>query len=60
MNIGFPSQGFFADIGGKFSNIKLDELKSKLGLSVKFGLAYSLWSNGLNERNHKSANLIMK
>ena len=60
MNIGFPSHGFLADNGDKFSNIKLDELKSKLGLSVKFGLAYSPWSNGLNERNHKSANLTMK
>ena len=60
MNIGFPSHEFFANNGGKFLNIELDELKSKLGLSVKFGLAYSPWSNGLNERNHKSANLTIK
>ena len=31
MNVGFPSVSFFAD------NIKLDELRSKLGLMVKFG-----------------------
>ena len=36
MNVGFPSQGFFADNGGEFANIKLDELTSKLGLTVKF------------------------
>ena len=30
MNVGFPSHGFFADNGGEFSNIKLDELTSKL------------------------------
>ena len=41
MNIGFPSYGFFADNGGEFSNIKLDELTNKLGLTVKFGPAYS-------------------
>ena len=41
MNVGFPSQGFFADNGGKFVNIKLDELTSKLGLSVKFDPSYS-------------------
>ena len=36
MNVGFPLQGFFADNGGEFANIKLDELTSKLGLKVKF------------------------
>ena len=49
MNVGFSSQGFFADNGGEFANIKLDKLTSKLGLSVKFGPSYSPWSNGLNE-----------
>ena len=60
MNVSFPSHGFFADNGSEFLNIKLDELISKLGLSVKFGLAYSPWSNGLNERNHASADLTIK
>ena len=30
MNVGFPSHGFFADNGGKFANIKLNDLTSKL------------------------------
>ena len=60
MNIGFPSHGFFADNDSEFSNVKLNELTSKLGLSVKFGLAYSPWSNGLNERNHASTDLTIK
>ena len=47
-------------IGGEFSNIKLDELTSKLGLTVKFGPAYSPWSNGLNERNHALADITIK
>ena len=28
--------------------------------TIKFGPAYSPWSNGLNERNHESANLTVK
>ena len=36
MSVGFSSQGFFADNSGEFANIKLDELTSKLGLTVKF------------------------
>ena len=60
MSVGFPSYGFFADNGGEFSNIKLDELTSKLGLTVKFGPAYSPCSNGINERNHASADLTIK
>ena len=60
MLLGFPSHKFLADNGGEFSNVKLDELTSKLGLTVKFGPAYSPWSNGLNERNHASADLTIR
>merc|ERR1711905_16541 len=60
LNIRYPSVGFFADNGGEFANAKLDEYTSKLGLTVKFGPAYSPWSNGINERNHASADLTIK
>ena len=40
-NLGFPTNGFFADNGGEFANVKLNELTSKLGLTVKFGPAFS-------------------
>ena len=60
MSVGFPSQGFFADNEGEFTNIKLDELTSKLEFTVRFGPSYSPWSNGLNERNHASADLTIK
>ena len=49
-----------ADNGVEFSNVKLDELTSMLGLTVKFCPAYSPWSNGLNERNHASPDLTIK
>ena len=60
LSLGFPTSGFFADNGGEFSNIKLDELTSRLGITVKFGPAYSPWSNGIKERNHASAVLTIK
>ena len=60
MSFGFPSYGFFADNGGEFANIKLDELTSKLGLLGKFGPSYSQCSNSLNEKNHASADLTIK
>ena len=39
MNLGFPTSGFFADNRREFSNIKLDELTSKLRITVKVGPA---------------------
>ena len=60
LNVGFPSIGFFADNSGEFANLKMDKLTSKLGLTIKFGPAYSPWSNGVNERNHASADLTIR
>ena len=41
-------------------NIKLDNLTSKLRLMVKFGLAFSPLSNGINKRNHATADITVK
>ena len=38
----------------------MDELCSKLNLRIKFGPSYSPWSNGINERNHASADVTIK
>ena len=58
--VGFPSEGYWADNGGEFANVKMDELCSKLNLRIKFGPSYSPWSNGINERNHASADITIK
>ena len=50
MSLGFPTSGFFEDNGGEFSNVKLDELTSKPGITVKFGLPNLPWSNGIDEK----------
>ena len=56
---GFPSIGFWADNGTEFKNDQLNEYASKFGFTVKFGPPYSPWSNGLNERNHYSADVTV-
>ena len=33
---------------------------SKFGLQIEFGPTYSPWSNGINERNHYSADIVVK
>ena len=60
MNLGFLASGFFADNEKEFANIKMDEFTIKLEMMVRFGPAYSPWSNGINERNHASADLTIK
>ena len=57
---GFPSQGYWADNGPEFKNHEVNEFASKLGFEVKFGPNYSPWSNGINERNHYSADMTVK
>ena len=57
---GIPGTGYYADNGMEFKNIKMDELVSKLGISISYRPAYSPWSNGINERNHASCDLTIK
>ena len=59
-NFGFPSIRFWADNGTEFVNTNLSELASKAYFFVQYGPAYSPWSNGTNERNHASADIIVK
>ena len=40
--------------------MKMDELVSKLGISINYGPADSPWSNGVNERNHASCDITIK
>ena len=47
---GIPIDGFFADNRGEFVNIKMDKLIARLGVTIRYGPAYSPWSNSINER----------
>ena len=39
---GIPSVGFYADKGGEFINMKIDELSARLEVTVRYGPAFSL------------------
>ena len=60
LDVGYPTIGFWADNGGEFRNMKMEEFVSKLGIKIDFTPAYSPWSNGVNERNHYSCDIIVK
>ena len=57
---GFPVVGFWADNGPEFQNREMEEFASKLNFLVRFGPTYAPWSNGLNERNHYSADQTVR
>ena len=56
---GIPSKGVFADNGGEFKNPEMKEMAAKYGLSLRLTAAHSPWSNGKNERNHYTCDVII-
>ena len=56
---GIPLKGIFVDNGGEFKNSAMIELASKYGIDLKFTAANSPWSNGKNERNHYSCDIVI-
>ena len=42
---GIPSVRFYGDNGGKFINVKMDELIACLGITIMYGPAYIPWCN---------------
>ena len=38
----------------------MEKFVNKFGIKIDFTLAFSPWSNGLNERNHYSCDVIIK
>ena len=57
---GLSISRFLADNGLEFKNKEMNEYATKFGFSINFGPTYSPWSNGLNERNHYSADVTVK
>lgn len=41
-------------------NVKMDELIARLEIKNRYGPAYSPWSNGINEPNHASYDVMVK
>ena len=42
-DVGYPTVGFWADNGGEFRNLKMEEYVNKLGIKIDFTPAYSPW-----------------
>ena len=59
-NFGYPSECIFQDNGNEFANKDMRCLASRMNLRLKFTPNYSPWSNGINERNHYSADLTVR
>ena len=56
---GIPSRGIFCDNGGEFKNPGMKEVAAKYGLSLNLTAGRSPWSNGKNEREHYTCDLII-
>ena len=57
---GIPAKGIFADNGGEFKNPAMKAVAAKYGLSLRLTAAHSPWSNGKNERNHFTCDVIVE
>ena len=52
LKMGMPSRGFWSNNGKELQNDKMNKLIEKCGLTVKYWLSYSPWSNRINEWNN--------
>jgi len=57
---GLPERYFFCDNGREFINEKMMEMAQAAGISIKSTGSYSPDQNGLNERNHGLADIIVE
>jgi len=60
MGPGMPEKYFLTDNGGEFLNTRLLNLCQEQGISLKKIGSYSPQQNGLNERNHGVADLMVE
>ena len=47
-------------IRGELVNLKMEKLMATFGVIVRYGLAYTPWLNGIDERNHASCDITIK
>ena len=57
---GHPSRGFYSDNGAEFLNNDLIDFASKYNLSISMTAANAPWQNGIVERNHATADIIIE
>ena len=59
-DLGIPSVGFWSDRGNELKNKTMKEMSERFKLNLSFGPAYSPWYNGLHEKNHHLAGVIIQ
>jgi hypothetical protein len=57
---GMPEKYFFCDNGGEFINDKMMGLAQRAGINIKKTSSFSPQQNGLNERNHGIADIMVE
>jgi len=57
---GMPARHFMSDNGREFCNSKFTELLQAYGISLRTTPLYSLQMNGVNERNHATADIMVR
>ena len=50
---------FLMDNGGEFGNDTMRELGNLFGINIKHTAGFGRWSNGVNERNHATVDLML-
>ena len=56
---GHPTRAFYSDNGGEFLNHKVIDFAASLDTTIKFTAAHAPWQNGIVERNHATADIIL-
>ena len=51
--------GFYTHNGCEFVNIKMNKLNARLGITIRYGPFYSLWSNGINDKNYANCDMTI-
>ena len=57
---GHPRRGFWTDNGGEFLNDQLINFAAAFNISIKMTAAEAPWQNGVVERHHASADIIVE
>ena len=57
---GHPVRGFWCDNGGEFLNEDVLNYAAAMNVDIKMTSAFSPWQNGIVERNHATADVILE
>ena len=56
---GHPRRGFWSDNGGEFLNMEVIDFAAALNVHIKMTASDAPWQNGIVERHHATADIIV-